>query len=228
MIVQRLLALGREGVPLRVIDEAHPAPESLRAAAIGRAFARSAGDVYPGLRAQAPGGYADWLESALRALDWPGPCRLLRASFAMACDDPAALAPIQRIPHFDMPDPSVVAAVHYLCAPPHGGTSFYRHRRTRYERIDASRQPAWRQGLIQDSAEHGLPAPVYIDGDDAGFERIGQAALRFNRLILYPANCLHSGDLGRARLDLDAAKGRLTLTSLLQVDVHDSPLQPWR
>jgi hypothetical protein len=211
------MALGREGVPLRVIDEAHPAPETLRAAAAPQAFVRPAGDLYPGLRAEAPTGYGAWLETALRALDWPGPCRLLRTSLALACDDPAALAPIQRIPHFDTPDPSVVAAVHYLCEPPHGGTSFYRHRRTGYERIDATRQPAWRQALLQDGAEHGLPAPVYMDGDTAGFERIGQAQLRFNRLILYPANCLHSGDLGRTRLDLAPAEGRLTLTSLLQM-----------
>jgi Family of unknown function (DUF6445) len=216
MIVHPVMAMGREHVPLRVIDDAHPAPDSLRAAAIGQAFVRLAGDFYPGLRASAPDGYAEWLESELRVLDWPGPCLLLRTSFAMACDDPAALAPIQRIPHFDTPDPSVVAAVHYLCEPPHSGASFYRHRRTGYERIDANRQPAWRQALVQDRTEHGLPAPVYMDGDDAGFERIGQAELRFNRLILYPANCLHSGDLGQARLDLDAAKGRLTLTSLLQ------------
>jgi hypothetical protein len=217
MIVHPVMAMGREQVPLRVIDDAHPAPEALRAAAVGQAFIRSAGDFYPGLRAEAPADYAEWLESAFRALDWPGPFRLLRTSLAIACDDPAALAPIQRIPHFDTPDPTVVAAVHYLCEPPHGGTSFYRHRRTSYERIDATRQPAWRQALIRDGAEHGLPAPVYMDGDDAGFERIGQAALKFNRLILYPANCLHSGDLGRAGLDPDAAKGRLTLTSLLQV-----------
>ena len=210
------MALGREGAPLRVIDEAHPAPEALRSVALEEVFVRSAGDVYPGLRAPAPDGYAEWLEATLSALDWPGPCRLLRASLAIATDDPAALAPIQRIPHFDTPDPSVVAAVHYLCAPLHGGTSFYRHRRTGYERIDAARQPAWRQALVRDSAEHGMPAPVYIDGDGAGFERIGQAQLRFNRLILYPANCLHSGDLGQARLDPGAAEGRLTLTSLLQ------------
>jgi hypothetical protein len=225
MIAHPVMALGREGVPLRVIDEAHPAPEALRAAATPQAFARSAGDVYPGLRAEAPPGYAEWLETTLQALDWPdwpnewpGPCRLLRTSFAVACDDPAALAPIQRIPHFDTSDP-IIAAVHYLCEPPHGGTSFYRHRRTGYERIDATRLPAWRQALVQDRAEHGLPAPVYVDGDTSGFERIGQAALRFNRLILYPANCLHSGDLagkGRARLDPDPARGRLTLTSLLQ------------
>jgi hypothetical protein len=224
MIAHPVMALGREGVPLRVIDEAHPAPDTLRAAATLQAFARSAGDVYPGLRAEAPPGYAEWLETALRALDrpndwpndWPGPCRPLRTSFAVACDDPAALAPIQRIPHFDTPDAFIVAAVHYLCDPPHGGTSFYRHRRTGYERIDATRQPAWRHALVQDRAAHGLPAPVYMDGDTLGFERIGQAALRFNRLILYPANCLHSGDLGQARLASDPAKGRLTLTSLLQ------------
>jgi hypothetical protein len=216
MIAHPVRTLGRDGALLRVIDEAHPAPERLRAAASLQAFVRPAGDLYPGLRAEAPDGYADWLQSALSALDWPGPCRLLRASFAIACDDPAALAPIQRIPHFDTPDPSVVAAIHYLCEPPYGGTSFYRHRRTGYERIDAARQPAWRQALVQDSALHGLPQPAYMDGDDARFERIGEAELRFNRLILYPANCLHSGDLGRARLTPDTGKGRLTLTSLLR------------
>ncbi|WP_010216392.1 DUF6445 family protein [Sphingomonas sp. PAMC 26621] len=216
MILHPVRAMGHEAVPLHVIDDAHPQPEALQEAAAAQRFARAAADYYPGLRAPAPVGYAVWLAEAARAIGAATTSTVLRTTFAIATDAPAALAPIQRIPHFDTVDPTLLAAVHYLCAPPHGGTSFYRHRGTGYERIDPSRAAAWRQGLTRDRQRHGLPEPQYPGDHTAGFERIGQADLRFNRLIFYPANCLHAGDLAAAALGADAAHGRLTLTSLLQ------------
>jgi len=216
VIVHPVEAMGREGVPLQVIDSAHPQPERLQDAAAAHWFAREAGDFYPGIRTPAPAGYPDWLAQAALATGMARLPTVLRTTFAIATDAADALAPIQRIPHFDTLDPTMLAAVHYLCAPPHGGTSFYRHRGTGYERIDPSRAAAWRQGLTRDREQHGLPAPHYPTEHTAGFERIGLAALRFNRLILYPANCLHAGDLGAAPLAHDAVHGRLTLTSLLR------------
>jgi len=216
VIVHPPLAMGREAVPLSVIDAAHPAPETLQAAVAPNAFRREPGDYYPGIRAAAPPNYTAWLAQVAGACFTHRTLTVLQSSFAIAIDEPAMLAPIQRIPHFDTTDPTTFAAVHYLCAPPHRGTRFYRHCRTGYERIDASRAAAWRQALTRDRMQFGMPGPHYPDDRTLGFDCIGEADLRFNRLILYPANCLHAGDLSAGHSP-QVGQGRLTITSLLQM-----------
>ncbi|WP_313537546.1 DUF6445 family protein [Sphingomonas sp.] len=206
--------MGAEQVPLWQCEAAHPAPEALVDAAGRLAFAREEGDLYPGLRAAVPDGYAEWLVRTASAVVGGEP-RVLRSSFAVASDDPAGLAPIQRIPHFDDCSEGIVAAVHYLCAAPHGGTSFYRHRATGFERITAARLSLWRQALSRDGQAHGLPPKAYHDGDSPAFVRIGQASLAFNRLVFYPANCLHAGDIALS-WQAAATGPRLTITSLLE------------
>ncbi|WP_408589036.1 DUF6445 family protein [Novosphingobium sp.] len=209
------LSLGREGVPLRWIDEAHPAPATLCAAAERLTFARSPDDLYPGLRAPVPPDYGAWLSTTLIAAANMGGARLIDARFAVVRDAPDRLVPIQRIPHFDDADPSIFAAVHYLCSPPHRGTAFYRHRATGFERIDGSRVPAWRQALMADARAIGLPPPVYPSGAGPAFELIGAAPLTFNRLVIYPANCLHAGEIGDSWQD---DHPRLTITALFQCE----------
>lgn len=205
--------LGRERVPLWIADEAYPDPETLLEAARAAQLAPVEGDLYPGVRAPAPEAWADWLSTALDV--WPEfeAIDVLRADFAIASHDPAKLTPVQRIPHFDTTDPAVHAVLHYLCDAPHAGTSFHRHRATGFERITPARAPLWRQALVADSQRHGLPAARYHEADTATFERIGHAALRFNRLVVYPADCLHCGDVAASWHRAD----RLTITALIRL-----------
>lgn len=205
--------LGREGVPLWIADEAHPVPEVLLAAARAAQLVPCEGDLYPGVRASAPPDWGEWLAGALRG--WPefAAIEVLRADFAIACHDPARLTPVQRIPHFDTTDPAVYAVLNYLCDAPHQGTSFHRHRATGFERITPARAPLWRQALVADSKRHGLPDARYHDTDTATFERIGTAQLRFNRLVVYPANSLHCGDIASSWGSGD----RLTITALIRL-----------
>lgn len=211
--------LGAEAVPLWIFDDCHPDAAGLREFALQQAFARREGDYYPGLRAPVPPAYAEWMNSLL------GPCigngaaadlELLDCTFAIACDDPASLAPIQLIPHFDSIDDDLLAAVHYLCSPPFAGTAFYRHRRTGFERIDATRVALFQRALATDARQFGLPVSRYHAGSDQAFEQIGTAPLRFNRIVVYPANCLHSGMLDTANLGPDPALGRITITTLVR------------
>lgn len=219
MIVHPAVEMGRERVPLLIVDDAHPAVEDLHDAARAATFGRSAADHYPGIRAAAPPGYAQWLETLAAQAGLGARPVVVRTSFAIATDSPAELAPIQRIPHFDTPDPTVTAAVHYLCAAPHGGTGFYRHKRTGFERVDASRQPAWRQSLACDAREGGMPDTPCGRESSPLFDLIGLADLQFNRVIFYPANCLHSGIVGVDALSASPMLGRLTMTSLLGADL---------
>jgi len=205
--------LGREAVPLWIADEAHPDPESLLAAARAAALVPVEDDLYPGVRALAPAAWGEWLTDALSV--WPefATTEVLRADFAIACQDPARLTPVQRIPHFDTTDPAVHAVLHYLCDAPHQGTSFHRHHATGFERITAARAPLWRQALVADGQRHGLPPMRYHEADTPTFERIGTADLRFNRLVVYPANCLHCGNIAGSWSSSD----RLTITALIRL-----------
>jgi len=216
VIIHAAQAMGRERVALTLVDDAHPAPEQLIAAARDRSFRCDGADFYPGARIDAPADYAAWLETVLAAV-LGGGARVRRCTFAIATTPPADLVPLQRIPHFDDPDPAMIAIVHYLCDAPHRGTQFYRHRATGYETIDAARKPAWRQALVQDRLRHGLPDAGYAAGDTATFTRIGAAELRFNRLEIYPANSLHAGDIGESWSNHDPGEARLTVTSLAGV-----------
>jgi len=205
--------LGREAVPLWIADVAHPDPESLLAAARAAALVPVEDDLYPGVRALAPAAWGEWLTDALSV--WPefATTEVLRADFAIACQDPARLTPVQRIPHFDTTDPAVHAVLHYLCDAPHQGTSFHRHHATGFERITAARAPLWRQALVADGQRHGLPPMRYHEADTPTFERIGTADLRFNRLVVYPANCLHCGNIAGSWSSSD----RLTITALIRL-----------
>ncbi|MDE1915476.1 MAG: hypothetical protein KGJ57_08435 [Sphingomonadales bacterium] len=206
---------GHGEVPLWLMDDAHPDPVALVKAAAGADFKREKGDLYPGLRAAVPSHYASWLEALVGGIAGLASARLLHSTFATTSDDPAQLAPIQRIPHYDDASPAIFAAVHYLCDTPHRGTGFFRHRRTGLARITPDRVPLWRQGLAEDARRAGMPPAAYHEGSDARFEQLGQADLRFNRLIIYPANCLHSGDIGESWQHGASPSGRLTTTSLL-------------
>jgi len=209
--------LGTEAVPLWALDDCHPDAAGLCEFAIRQEFARREGDYYPGLRAPVPLAYEEWVISMLRSGIENGTAaqlELLNCTYAIACDDPANLAPIQLIPHFDSTENDLIAAVHYLCAPPFAGTAFYRHRSTGFERIDATRVALFQQALAADARQFGLPAARYQGGSNQTFEQIGTAPLRFNRIVVYPANCLHSGMLDAAYLSSDPLQGRLTITTL--------------
>ncbi len=214
------ISCGNSGYPLWTVDQAHPAPLELRLAASQMPFSRNSGDYYPGLRAPAPPGYAEWAAAFLgQILCGNRPCEIdiKNVAVSIACDDPGTLSPIQLIPHFDSTDADLLACVHYLCEPPFLGTGFFRHRRSGLERIGPTALHSWEMALAADARDHGLPKDHFVDSDSASFEMIGEAELRFNRLVVYPANCLHSGLLNGTTLNADPAKGRLTITTLAHV-----------
>lgn len=201
--------IGRSGYQLTLIDNAHDDPADLCTSLRTAQFSRWPDDYYPGLRAPSPPGYAEWLASLLSAAQ-PHAGRhvsIERTTAAVACDNPAALAPIQLVPHFDSLDPALFAAVHYLCDARFGGTGFFRHRRTNIEQVTARNIRDWQLGSHRTD---------YIADGDSHFDQIAVAPLQFNRLIVYPANSLHSGMLSGHTLSADPHLGRLTITSLVR------------
>jgi hypothetical protein len=59
----------------------------------------------------------------------------------------------------------------------------------------------------------------YHAASTASFEQIGVADLRYNRLVLYPANCLHCGDIGESW-------SRDTLSEEADDHLPDPPVKP--
>jgi hypothetical protein len=124
---------------------------------------------------------------------------------------------LQRIPHIDSLRSDGLATVHYLFHADWGGTAFYRHRRTGFERIDEQRRKEYFSCLEQESRGSDV-ADGYIDEDTALFERIAKVEGVFNRMVVYRRNSLHSGSIDNARVPpADPVTGRLSINTFIDV-----------
>lgn len=211
--------LGAEGELVVVVENFSPDPERLVEAALRCAYDASA-NYYPGVRAATDELYraqcAPVLGLILRELfgfreNWS----FDGSYYSLATTPREELSLAQRIPHIDGVMPGVLAVVHYLRDVP-GGTSFYRHRSTGFETIDAARQPRYFASLEADFKTHGEPPPAYIDGDTPIFKRIGGFDAAFNRALIYRSNLFHCATMtAETPLSPDPRMGRLTIASFL-------------
>ena len=177
---------------------------------------------YPGIRAEVDGALLDQLCQAVstlaaQQLDYPSTPWIGQAWYSIVTHAPSQLTPIQRLPHFDGFDESQMAVMIYLHQTQHGGTAFYRHRSTGYERVTQARYPDYKTKLEADVRSHGLPPQHYIDDGAPLFERIAQFGGGFNEMILYPGTALHSGVIeDQAPLSPDPRQGRLTINGFFR------------
>ncbi|HKE95291.1 MAG TPA: DUF6445 family protein [Povalibacter sp.] len=220
MRIQKL-RIGRESLPLLVIDDLVADPEELVQDAIAKRYAPPH-SYYPGVRAKAPLSYQRFVVSELREvindffeLENPS-LQFNMCHYSVVTTPPAQLTPIQRVPHVDAHDPRGLASIHYLFKADLGGTAFYRHRATGFEYVDEARRTSYYPVLEREMAGPSAPGPDYIDADTPLFERIGIQAGVFNRMLVYRRNCLHSGvPRPGVRLTSDPASGRLSINSFL-------------
>lgn len=219
-----LVRIGRGGIKVSVIDNVLHDAGSVAALGFAQTYTTDPSNLYPGVRAAMPESFS----LALRA--WLTPVLQrngMLESHQVLCDDESFfsvvttanqdLLPIQCIPHFDSTDPSLFAAVIYLCHPPLSGTAFYRHRRTGYEQITAQTVDNYKLALNHDMRVHGAPKKQYINGDTVLFETIFASELKFNRAIVYPARILHAAKIEqRFSAPKHRSEWRLTVTALLR------------
>jgi hypothetical protein len=207
--------VGSERSPVVCIDAFALEPAMLVTLATEADFI-DVGSRYPGVRAAVPQQYVDALLEATASIiektfAAPPPKDLDLCAFSMVTTAPAKLRAIQRIPHFDGPDPERIAFIHYLCAPHQGGTSFYRHRATGLAVVTPDRVEEYRDRVVAELKTQE-PSQDYVLDDTKCFERIHRVDASFNRLIIYKGNALHSGDISeRTVLSEDPRKGRLTI-----------------
>ena len=137
------MEIGRERSPLIVIDDFMLDAQQLVEHAAAAPYI-ALGNMYPGVRAPAPAAYTQELLREVapiieRTLGAPPEDALELCAFSLVTTAPSQLKPLQRLPHFDGPESRRFAFIHYLCAPSFGGTSFYRHVATGFERITVER-----------------------------------------------------------------------------------------
>ncbi len=218
----KLMTVGNEGETVIVIDNALADPQASVDLAAGLApFPEIEGNYYPGLRLRLTPehgpdvkAYVDAVCAAvLPAMQMTYGLRgfdVVEASFSMVTTPPADLKTGQRIAHCDTTNPLRFAVLHYLCRPEQGGTGFFRHRLTGFERITPERNTLYNQALELDM-EILPPAQDYLRDSSPIFEKIGEADAAFNRIVIYRSALLHSGLIPPDfASDADPRRGRLT------------------
>lgn len=197
------------------------APETAISDAVLQDFAKITPH-YPGLRAPLGPEVCTYLldQLAPRLDQWfAGGTRRweMQAWYSLVTTPPAALAPIQRLPHVDGTDPAQIAMMLYLHRTGHGGTAFFRHRSTGLEALTAADYPRYAEALKADVARSGLPPAAYTTDGAPHFERIHTAPGDFNSAIFYRGNILHSGVIDNAApLVADPRAGRLTINAFFR------------
>lgn len=213
--------IGNEQAPVLVIDDYLSDPGIVVDHVASQAVFKPGSASYPGVRAVVPPAYVHGLRLFLAGLiqDVFGLAsdRLLKAfsGFSLVTTPPEQLELVQRLPHFDSTNPKQIALLHYLCPPGKGGTAFYRHRRTGFERVDEERVGTYTDSVNAELKELGMPPARYVNGSDAQFERIAGFEPVFNRVLIYRSTNLHSADIAPDfDLDPDPRTGRLTVNAL--------------
>jgi hypothetical protein len=212
------LKIGIEQEPVIVVDHFLDDAQVLVDYAAAHCTFDSVSDAfYPGARATMPPIYCFALRAFLGgtiakafALEHSAVTAEL-SHFSLVTTLPEQLELVQRMPHFDNTNPKQLAVLHYLCPEEHGGTSFYRHRRTRYEFVDEPRKLPYSNAIDADLRDFGPPPARYICGDDAMFQRTHAFDAAFNRVLIYRSINLHSADIAPTfNFDPNPASGRLT------------------
>lgn len=219
--VAELIRMGIENKPLLIIDNFAPDPLKLKRDATNLSFSRL-NPHYPGVRAPVPSEYLStqlppllpWLKDVFGYRSAP---RVTECYYSITTTKPAALKPLQCLPHFDGGGDDKIALLHYLCPTESGGTAFYRHRTTGFETVTDERYYGFYvPALTRDAETHGMPPQQYFREDTAMFERIATCNAAFNRAVVYFGANLHSIDVPENySFDPSPVTGRLTINTFL-------------
>ncbi|ESQ84845.1 hypothetical protein AEAC466_07240 [Asticcacaulis sp. AC466] len=218
----RLTHIGAEQNPLIVIDDVLLNPDDLIEAAARTPFAAPEATYYPGVNAAIPTAYLQALvpilrPTLMRAFGIGKGQMSARAFFALSTRRADELVPLQKIPHYDQPDPRGLAMVHYLARDQAGGTGFFRHDTTGYESIPPERREGY-MTIVAQELEAATQLNGYTGADTPNYTLLEAVEPRFNRLILYRSNLLHCALFDGARLSDDPRTGRLTANSFFFCD----------
>ncbi len=208
-----VMPVGQGRVPVLIVDDILDDAQAVADAARDLSYGPPGRAGYPGLNADIDRGFAAALLTLLRpplqsVFGVPAGASLAcDGYFGLVCTPENELTVRQGVPHVDTTQSRSLALLWYLCDETFGGTGFFRHRATGLELVTDDRRAVYEDALATELAGR---APAYPRSDDPAFELIGQAEAKFNRLLVYPGNLLHSGLVVPGRLSTDPMIGRLT------------------
>ena len=103
------------------------------------------------------------------------------------------LVPQQCRPHRDGEFSLRFAVMQYLGQGEFGGTGFFRHKPTGFEKVTESRREEYVKALTIHERAEAENEPRYFTRSVEQFELIADVEYRPNRVVVYPGNLLHSG-----------------------------------
>lgn len=217
----KFFSVGREETPVLVIDNFIKDAHVLVDFCIANINFKKVDNFYPGLRMDAPDRYIHainyYLAELLGNIFGLTQDKIAggKSLYSMVVTPPEQLAVNQCLPHVDSYISGDLACVHYLCGQEKGGTSLYRHRKTGYEKITGDIIDPYKQSIMDEGALK-LDKKSYMNGSNNYFEQIATIDAAFNRMVIYPSNILHSGNIADDfDFDPNPATGRLTLNSFI-------------
>ena len=212
--------IGREQNRIAFVHDVFDDPDRVISRAESAEYV-SKSKAYPGVRSPVDKDIAALVKSAIAA----AASQLLAAEirelaggvhYSIVTQRPFDRRGIVQKPHFDDSKGFLMAAVLYLNRGPHGGTGFFRHRGTGFERITSDRKPFYDTVVKIEQARLARLEKTPPGSDHPCYDRIATADPVFNRMVVYPGGNLHSGDIHRfAPTPVDARSGRLTINAFL-------------
>ena len=130
---------------------------------------------------------------------------------------PTELTVNQKMPHVDSCNNTDYAFVHYLSPKELGGTSFYRYKPKNFIEFTQDNKSVLAEMItrVTDSPDDHNG---YIIGDTSVFENVLTVEAKPNRLVVYPANVLHSANLiSKNSYCGDINQGRLSISSFASI-----------
>lgn len=217
-----LIQVGREKTPVIIIDDFSPEPQLCINLAIKKIFKKENLDersLFPGVRALMGSEYGntvlEGIDDIVRHIyNIPNSLNLHphRAYYSLINTPEEKLSFLQSIPHYDSAYKHDYAALHYLNPGDFGGTSFYRHNPTGFEKISEERLKTYLEVRNNHSNQQASKDLSYITESTEHYKLIGKLAYKPNRLVIYPGSLLHSAFINDAQRDLsdNPRTGRLT------------------
>lgn len=215
----RIFSVGNEQTPVIVIDNFLTETQYLIDLAVDDAvFSSGQRTAYPGVRSALPEPFMCAAIAAVTpviqqtyALPKKSTLGKYHGYYSLVATLEEQLGVLQRLPHCDTRRPYYFAILLYLNPGVHGGTGFYRHNPTGFERLGEQSFYHYVKAAESFMQDNGLPAEQYYQADDGHFCLIGSVDYLPNRAVIYPGNLLHSG-LIKPELDVNnnPCDGRLT------------------
>ena len=137
--------------------------------------------------------------------------------FSLISTKPKELSAMQSWPHFDTPNPNLIAIIHYINKNEHGGTAFFKHNKSGLDRIDNQSIETYLKHADNYFTSLNTNAFDYCDEQHSEFTCYKKIAYKPNRLIIFPGQLLHSS-LVNTDTDLSSnpEEGRLTANMFIE------------